>query len=92
MNEEDVQTTALQEYFDSNAPAGYGAAFRAGWAAAKKRIHEDTAVMRRFLMSAASDAHVFRHHQPHGSSFLDCDHTICQEHRTALGLPLHGRA
>jgi hypothetical protein len=29
MNEEDAQTAALQEYFDSDKPAGYGAAFRA---------------------------------------------------------------
>ena len=50
----------------------------------------DASVLSRYLMSAASDAHVFRRHQPHGSSFLDCDHTICQEHRAALGLPLHG--
>ena len=38
MNEEDAQTAALQEYFDSNAPAGYGASFRAGWSAG--RIYE----------------------------------------------------
>lgn len=38
MNEEDAQTAALQEYFDSNTPAGYGASFRAGWTAG--RIYE----------------------------------------------------
>jgi hypothetical protein len=36
MNEEDAQTAALQEYFDGNTPAGYGAAFRAGWDAGKR--------------------------------------------------------
>lgn len=35
MNEEDAQTAALQEYFDSDTPAGYGASFRAGWAAGR---------------------------------------------------------
>ena len=35
MNDEDAQTAALQEYFDSNKPAGYGASFRAGWNAAR---------------------------------------------------------
>jgi hypothetical protein len=35
MNEEDAQTAALQEYFDSNTPAGYGASFRAGWEAGR---------------------------------------------------------
>jgi hypothetical protein len=38
MNEDDAQTAALQEYFDSNTPAGYGASFRAGWQAG--RIYE----------------------------------------------------
>lgn len=33
--EEDAQTAALQEYFDSDTPAGYGASFRAGWAAGR---------------------------------------------------------
>jgi hypothetical protein len=33
--EEDAQTAALQEYFDSNTPAGYGASFRAGWEAGR---------------------------------------------------------
>lgn len=43
------------------------------------------------LLSAASEIHRSRKHEPYGSSFLDCDLTICQEHRAALGLPLHGR-
>ena len=34
--EEDAQTAALQEYFDSHQPAGYGASFRAGWDAGKR--------------------------------------------------------
>lgn len=58
-------------------------------------VHEswpcDAHVRGRFLMSAASEMHYWRKHSPHGSSFLDCDHTICQEHRAALSLPLHGR-
>jgi DNA-directed RNA polymerase subunit RPC12/RpoP len=33
--EEDAQKAALQEYFDSDTPAGYGASFRAGWAAGR---------------------------------------------------------
>ena len=52
----------------------------------------DAYVRGRFLVSAASEIHHWRKHPPYGSSFLDCDHTICQEHRVALGLPLHGRA
>ena len=36
--EEDAQTAALQEYFEDNTPAGYGAAFRAGWKAG--RVYE----------------------------------------------------
>jgi hypothetical protein len=36
MNEEDAQTAALQEYFEDNRPAGYGAAFRAGWDAGRR--------------------------------------------------------
>lgn len=35
MTEEDAQTAALQEYFDSSTPAGYGASFRAGWNAGR---------------------------------------------------------
>lgn len=57
-------------------------------------VHEpwpcDAYVRGRFLMGAAAEVHRFRQHPPYGSSFLDCDHTICQEHRVALGLPLHG--
>lgn len=34
-DEEDAQTAALQEYYDSNRPAGYGASFRAGWDAGR---------------------------------------------------------
>lgn len=51
----------------------------------------DAHIRGRFLMSAASEMHFWRKHPPYGSSFLDCDHTICQEHRAALDLPLHGR-
>jgi hypothetical protein len=36
MNEDDAVRAALQEYYEDNRPAGYGAAFRAGWEAHKQ--------------------------------------------------------
>lgn len=55
--EEDAQTAALQEYFDGNKPAGYGASFRAGWDAG--RDYERAASERRVAeLSEAGDAMV----------------------------------
>jgi hypothetical protein len=60
-DDEDAQTAALQEYFDSNKPAGYGASFRAGWNAA--RVTDRTAeveAMRKALHRVADEFH-FQH-------------------------------